>query len=40
MPDGFVALEVGYDQAEAVASFAKEELGYGKVESYKRPGRY
>lgn len=32
VPDGFVALEVGYDQAEAVASFAKEELGYGKVE--------
>ncbi len=31
-PGGFVALEVGHDQAEIVADFAKKDLGYGKVE--------
>lgn len=31
-PDGFVALEVGHDQAKALAEFAKDALGYGEVE--------
>jgi release factor glutamine methyltransferase len=31
-PGGFVALEVGHDQAEIIADFAKKDLGYGKVE--------
>ena len=31
-PGGFVALEVGHDQAKTVADFAKKESGYGKVE--------
>jgi release factor glutamine methyltransferase len=34
-PGGFVALEVGHDQAEIVADFAKKDLGYGKVEVIK-----
>lgn len=31
-PGGFVALEVGHDQAGILAEFAKETLGYGEVE--------
>ncbi len=32
VPGGFVALEVGHDQGKALAEFAKEALGYGRVE--------
>ena len=31
-PGGFIALEVGHDQAKIVEDFAKKELGYGEVE--------
>lgn len=31
-PDGFVALETGYDQARILAEFAKREAGYDEVE--------
>lgn len=32
-PGGFVSLEVGHDQAEALVGFAEDRLGYGEAEA-------